>query len=332
MNESAADQESQPPPPNNTAVVTHKHTTHTAITQSQHSNRPSSATYPIASSPNTKDEDDESSSTSSTYHNTSTPLGLIRLHHEESSNYVLEPYCRPISDTFTPPKNMSCKYTRQCIVLKSKVLSLGDPLPSLSETAYKNKIPFTKVNYINMDTRFVHCVNKSCKSTNPSLSKCFHFICYKHMMTTCKKGAMKELIFRGPSDKIIEQLHKGIDIKSIHNSIEEDNTNLIIPVCGKRCYNSVCKKLKKSKEPINGMTSYEKIKSWDKDGDENRKSSIEVLIDWITTEENASKYFGGLDIDGKTSSTRKEAYHHHIRDLIKEENGKFIVYDIYMVH
>ena len=55
--------------------------------------------------------------------------------------------------------------------------------------------------------------------------------------------------------------------------------------------------------------------------DTETKSSIDILIDWLTTEENANKYFGGLDIDGKTSATRKEAYHHHIRDIIKKENG-----------
>ena len=50
-------------------------------------------------------------------------------------------------------------------------------------------------------------------------------------------------------------------------------------------------------------------------------SSIEVLIEWLTTEENATNYFGGLDVDGQTNSNRKETYHHQIRDLIKEENG-----------
>ena len=260
MNKSSPEQHSRSPPPNNTTMVAHKETNHTSISQSQHSSPPYSTTHTNQSSINPEDEDDESTNTTSTTHHTSNPIGLIRLHHEQSSNYVLEPYCRPISDTFNPPKHISCKYTRQCIVLKSKVISLGDPLPLMSETVYKNKIPFTKINYINMDTRFVQCVNKSCKSSNPSLSKCFHFICYKHMMSTCKKDAMKELVFRGPGDKIIEQLDKGIEIKAIYDSIKEDNTNLILPVCRKRCYNTVHKKLKKRRKLTQECLLMKKLK------------------------------------------------------------------------
>ena len=73
---------------------------------------------------------------------------------------------------------------------------------------------------------------------------------------------------------------------------------------------------------ISGQSEYATVQSWDNDGDANKKSSIQILIDWLTTEENASKYFGGLDIEGRTSTARKETYHHHIRDLIKNENGK----------
>ena len=50
---------------------------------------------------------------------------------------------------------------------------------------------------------------------------------------------------------------------------------------------------------------------------------MEVLIDWFTTEENTSKYFGGVNSNGRISANRKESYHLHIRDMIKEENDKF---------
>jgi hypothetical protein len=46
-----------------------------------------------------------------------------------------------------------------------------------------------------------------------------------------------------------------------------------------------------------------------------------LLIDWLTTEENASRYFGGADKDGRTQSERRDAYHHLIKDLIFKENG-----------
>ena len=66
------------------------------------------------------------------------------------------------------------------------------------------------------------------------------------------------------------------------------------------------------------------MSSWDNDGDtsEGVKSSIEVLVNWLTTEENCSQYFGGIDSNGRTNGNRKEVYHHHIRDIIKLENGK----------
>ena len=47
-----------------------------------------------------------------------------------------------------------------------------------------------------------------------------------------------------------------------------------------------------------------------------------ILIDWLTTEENCSKYFGGIDANGCMNGNRKEAYHHHICDIIRKENGK----------
>ena len=58
------------------------------------------------------------------------------------------------------------------------------------------------------------------------------------------------------------------------------------------------------------------------DGNKVNRSSIKVLLDWLTTEENASSYFGGVDNKGQTTATRKEAYHHHLWELIKKENGK----------
>ena len=138
------------------------------------------------------------------------------------------------------------------------------------------------------------------------------------MVETIKDHSIDEITFKNPDNSIIDQLAEGLDLVSIHDSIKDDNTNIIFPICGKRCYNTVMKKIKdNSTITKNGQSKYEKAKSWDNDGNENSKSSIEVLVDWITTEENASKYFGGLDIEGKTSATRKEAYHHHIRDLIK---------------
>ena len=72
-----------------------------------------------------------------------------------------------------------------------------------------------------------------------------------------------------------------------------------------------------------GESDYAIAQSWEKDGTSTKMCSIKVLVEWLTTEENCSQYFGGLDANGRTSADRKEAYHHRIRDLIKQENGKW---------
>jgi hypothetical protein len=64
--------------------------------------------------------------------------------------------------------------------------------------------------------------------------------------------------------------------------------------------------------------------NWDKDGKDGKPSSIQVLIDWLTTEENASMYFGGVNEVGKTNAMRKESYHKVIRQIIIEKNGKLL--------
>ena len=114
-------------------------------------------------------------------------------------------------------------------------------------------------------------------------------------------------------------------MKKIEDSIKDDHAKLIFLVCGKRCYNTLMKTKKNNSK--DGVSDYTVAQSWDKDGNVNTNtmSSIDILIDWLTTEENASKYFGGVDMDGNTNATRKEAYHHHIRDLIKKENGRLIL-------
>ena len=273
---------------------------------------------------NTRNNPTENETTSTSYGAQIRNLpGVVLMHHDNCSNYVLEEYCRPVSDTFTSNEELSCKYSRHCIVLKTKILSHGEALPSLSKTAYKNNIVYQKFNYITMDTRFVQCFNKLCKFFKSTLPKSFHFICFKHMMRTIKQDTMNELNLKDAKDNIKDQIKDGIDIDLIQQSIIDDTSDIIFPVCGKRCYNTVCKS--KTKKGTDGQSDYAAAQSWDNDGKENKRSSIEILIEWITTEENASKYFGGLDIEGKTSATRKEAYHHHIRDIIKNENGEFSI-------
>ena len=143
------------------------------------------------------------------------------------------------------------------------------------------------------------------------------------MMNNISKDEMKVLELDDLSDEVVKDIPKSINVKEIHKSLYNDEHHLIFPICGKRCYNVVTY-IKTKKDTNNKDSEYAVLKSWDKDGSDNKRSSIDVLIDWLTTQENASSYFGGIDVDGRTNSNRKETYHLVIRDVIRNENGKCV--------
>ena len=101
--------------------------------------------------------------------------------------------------------------------------------------------------------------------------------------------------------------------------LSSQEAKLVFPVCGKRCFSNIQKFRIKDKIE---STVNSGVYNWDKDRTEDKKSSIDILIDWLTTEENASKYFGGTDKNGKTSGLKKDGYHKIIREKILKENGK----------
>ena len=113
-------------------ISTQPHTS--IVSQSQHNNPPSSVvTYHISTTP---PADYERSTTNNDTVFQNLP-GLVVVHHEDSTNYVLDQYCCPVEETFVSPKEV-CKYNRQCVVAKSKVLIQGENLPNLSPTVYRN--------------------------------------------------------------------------------------------------------------------------------------------------------------------------------------------------
>ena len=287
------------------------------VSQSQNMDLMSNVSTPISSSTN-------SSVSEKTRVTSITPPGLIRIHNQTTSHYIIDKYCHPVSDTFTSSSE-PCKFKRNCIVFKTKIIKVGDNLPNVSPTVFKNNsLPPKKCPYQLLDTRLVYCFNKLCKSSsNANCSKSFHFICYLHM-TRLSKPPMETLALHTKKEVVLKNVKKGIDMVEIIETLKNDTSHLIFPVCGKRCYNTVSKST--TKKATGEPSDYTVTQSWDKDGnvEKNIKSSIDVLIHWITTEENATRYFGGLDTDGKTSPNRKESYHHHIRDLIKEENGMLL--------
>ena len=311
-----------PPNETNTIEVTNNMSTSVQVTQSQNTIHPSSSksTITIDNTNNTQSEIELPANPINTCLYNNLP-GLVRLYHNETSNYMLEQYCRPVVDTFLSTEG-NCKFHRNCIVSKLKLVNDGVNMRELSPTVYqKSMFSSKKSDYTKMDTRLVCCFNKLCKSTNVNLSKSFHYICYQNMIKKQSNLEMEVVEYSANKKNILHHIKEGIDMTQIEDTLKDKDPQLIFPICGKRCYNTVMKELidKSSK----GESEYSIVQSWDKDGDVDTetKSSIDILIEWLTTEENATKYFGGLDIDGKTSASRKEAYHHLIRDMIMKENG-----------
>ena len=147
------------------------------------------------------------------------------------------------------------------------------------------------------------------------------------MMKINTDESLKFIDLESSEEKVLKHLDDKFDMSSLRKSITNDHTNIIFPVCGKRCFN--CVDFIKSNKAKEVNSEYAQGQSWDLDGSENKRSSVQVLIDWITTEENCSQYFGGLDADGRTNGNRKDTYHYIIRDLIKIENGEILHYKRY---
>ena len=260
----------------------------------------------------------QSSSLSST-----TPEKCVVLHHEDKAFFGLEDFCLPISATFQNSNNNFCMFGKKCIIQKAKVLVKGRVVTCKSPTVFGSvSWQSQKNNYDFIDSRMVKCVNPTCKNQSTKLPKVFHFGCYMHMVDIKKDEEMKHILMEKKTDKLLDLIETSTDVASTFELTLNHSTNLILPFCGKRCFNKlehhrnkICKK---------ADTEYSSISSWDKDGDGcNKRSSIAILIHWLTTEENCSQYFGGIDANGRTNGLRKEGYHHQIRDIIKEENGTY---------
>ena len=141
---------------------------------------------------------------------------------------------------------------------------------------------------------------------------------------------MHHLTVDNKKDKLLDLLDGTVEKAGVNEIIANESNPLILPFCGKRCFNKLNNYT--DKPNLKEVSEYATASSWDSDGDDTSKSSISVLIDWMTTEENCSNYFGGLDSTGRTNGNCKEVYHLYIRDLIKEENGKterFVFHNVF---
>ena len=279
------------------------------------------ATTPISYQPTNNFEDDHISIATNDHsiNNPQVPKNLLKLYHDIETHYILEDYCLPISDSFQNVLD-GCKYKRDCLITKNKVITKAPKIESLSPTVFGTVPANKKNNYYYHDIRLIKCFNSCCKNTTTKSPKVFHHSCFMHMMKINSDESMKIFEFNSTSDNVLKQIDDSMNVLSMKESLINDSTNLIFPVCGKRCYNCVTY----VKSNNTGNSEYATSQNWTDDGSDNKRSSVQVLIDWLTTEPNCSRYHGGLDNDGRTSSNRKDTYHYLIRDLIKKENGMYL--------
>jgi hypothetical protein len=252
------------------------------------------------------------------------------LYHQDETHYVLNEFCHPVSSTNIDTIN-ECRFGRDCVLYRSKILEQGNQHSELSETTYTppvNQKRHDKYTYDIMDLRYVSCFRK-CTNKGVNNPKKFHHVCYMHNMSKSKDKDMTHLEVSNDDAFTLRLVNLSLNDK---NTTEMEDlkapdgfTQLILPVCGKRCLSNVQKDVNKlmtkmMSSPTVGDGS-SKI-NWDNDGGNGKRSSIEVLIDWITTEENCTFYYGGKLKKGQTCGQRKEGYHYLIADEIRKENGK----------
>jgi hypothetical protein len=261
------------------------------------------------------------SSQNSTQNTDKTVDGIVELYHNNDKYYVFEEYTDSDTNSYKNPEHV-CFYTktRNCIVVKSKIISQGKQQPRISNTVFASIpcVPNCK-SYSLVDIRLIKCLNPTCKSSVNKLPKTFHFCCYMNMMATNTEEIPAHLTSADNKDRILDFVKSSADLSNLFEKISISSSTLIYPMCGKRCYNKLGNHRNKVKKKEN--SDYATAASWDNDGDGSKLSSIQVLINWLTTEENCSSYFGGIDVNGRTSAHRKETYHHQIREMIKKENG-----------
>ena len=250
--------------------------------------------------------------------------------------------CEPFADL----RPSSCKFAKRGCVVKIWNLSEKknrDIFVASSTCSPQDNIvypiPRGKMKHKNIDfadTKIVKCSNAKCCNTKFNEDRIkqpaqFHYCCYVN--TIEKDPSMDELVYDEDLDSLCDEQMLLLENIS-HEKLA--STEVVLPVCGKQCYNMMVKARKKKVE--NNMKKQlaeeesdkkrfpnlipNQHKRWDNDGGENNLSSEEVIINWITTNENAEMYFGGNHgSNNSTNGISKETYHVRLSNLIHRENG-----------
>jgi hypothetical protein len=259
------------------------------------------------------------------------------LHHEEKTHYILTRFCLPVPTEIDPDNPPLCKYGKKsCMIKRSKVYKDGTPVFDLSPTVFiphAGNLRVYKYNII--DTRTYTCCVPNCsKPTKSKAIKVFHHACYMHACSQLfEEEDDRTIVMLQENDKILDYMKVNELERKVLNHLFCTKTHVLFPVCGKRCFKSVTgyrtKEVIVLDELIQDTPSAPA--NWDKDAHGDKPSSIQLLIQWLTTEENASLYFGGVNQAGKTTAMRKECYHKVIKQFIKDRNGECPYVIIYYI-
>ena len=168
--------------------------------------------------------------------------------------------------------------------------------PKMSATNQTAKCCFAKEHY---------CKASPKSGGGEQIVKCWNVdICGHFMHDIC--GA----VFLGDLHKKYTE-KKGTEEHMIPKAIGPDGNERYF--CRYRCLAKFCsKKLGNTKVKPSQVKDGAAQTSWSKDG------RLDVLLDWITTEDNYSSYCGG---DSNTSGTSKATYHSKIAAMIEDETG-----------
>jgi hypothetical protein len=235
---------------------------------------------------------------------------FVRVFHEESAFTVLSKYCLPVSQTRLDD-NYVCKFpNRYCVMKQCKIFEGigGTNVPELSETAFEpNPKHAGTLIYAIVDVQIIKCCKPTCTNGLDGSAKLFYYSFFIHSFAIPDNRSMEIVELLSEDDKVLNFLNiKEPILTKVINAFKK-GAQIVFPCCGKRCSKMVLasrKECKKKSEQAIASTSIDSKLTppyWDKDSTDKCKSSIDVIIHWLTTEENATKYFGGLDKDGKTS-------------------------------
>ena len=181
------------------------------------------------------------------------------------------------------------------------------------------------------DTKLLLCSNTECTRVNADSvvgPTVFHFCCYANML---KKEGIEDLLYK-ETDNFFTN-HQKEQLALVGNHLQ--NNEIILPVCGKKCYNVLLRKRqtqieneKKEREKLAGEKNKDDISSllrWDSDSKNGSLTSEGVIVDWLTEPDNVEMYFGGTHgPQNAVSGTRKDSFHQLLSQKIFQTNGEHL--------